>query len=100
MADDIDRLLRIGNAGQLDDDLIAAAGLDDWLAYAQATDAALDRVTSPLKRVFIDGGPGWRIGLQEHLDAALQIEPFLNRVIGFEGASIERIAGKRNPTRE
>ena len=77
-ADNVDRLFRIGDAGEFDNDLVVAAGLDKRLTDAELVDAALDRVPGPGERLRGNVPAVRWIGFEKNLKAALKIEALMD----------------------
>jgi hypothetical protein len=100
LAQHLDRLLRVVDARQLDDDLVVAAGLDQRLADAEAVDAPLEGPPRPLQRFLVDLLAGDRARLHHDLEPALEVEPLPGRVPRLEPADVEHRPRQRDPAGE
>ena len=87
---DPNRLLRIVDAGQLDDDLVVAAGLDERLADAKTVHPPLERLASAFQGAAIERLTRDRARLQDDLETALQVETLANGVRGPDAADVNR----------
>jgi hypothetical protein len=68
---DRDRFLRIVNAWQFDDDLIAAPCLDKWLTDAKTVYPAFERLSSAFQRIAVERLARDRARLQDDLQPSL-----------------------------
>src|SRR5690606_35585655 len=70
------------------------------LAHAERVDAALDRVTGAEECVAADRLPGRRLGLEDHLQAALEVEPLMDGdAVALPVEGVEYPVGEVNPDR-
>ena len=97
---DASRFLGIGDAWQLDDDLVVTPSLDHGLADAESVDASLQRRAHAVERRPIDRLAGNGLSLEDELQATLEIESLPNGVCRAETVNIEVRARKGDPCRD
>ena len=77
-ANGLDRLVRIVDAGQFDDDAFLALKLHNGLGHAQTVDAILDNGLGRVHGAGFDRLAFDQIGFQQYLGAAPEIQPQLH----------------------
>ncbi len=81
LAEDLDHLLRVLDAGQVDHDLVVALLADLGLRDAEPVDAVAEDLDRAVEVGLLQRPVGRRHGLQRHLEAALEIEPEGRRLL-------------------
>ena len=75
------RLFGIAETRKLDDDLIVAPRLNQWLAYAELIDATLQCVPGSLKDISVDSLAFRRTCFEDNLQTTLQVESLMDKDI-------------------
>ena len=81
LAEDLDHLLRVLDARQVDHDLVVALLADLGLGDAEPVDAVARISTERSRSDFCSGRLAGRHGLQRHLETALEVEPERRRLL-------------------
>ena len=100
LLDRVDGFVHVADTGQLDDDLIVTARLNERLADAETVYAAFERLAGALQRVAVDRDSSNGLGLQDDLEAALQVETLLDGMRGAHSRDVVVGTGQGDPGRK